>query len=102
MPKEERQIAGLAAHLDLDRGRRVEIFDLYAPKARLGDLTVRNVALAVEIVPRHADKIADARGSPLDSDASISHEWRPMTCQTRCNAGLSASGAPSLANSLMI
>ena len=76
MPEKERQIAGLAAHLDLDRSRRVEIFDLHAPKARLGDLAVTDVVL---VIPRHSDKIADARGSPLDPDASIAHKWRgPM------------------------
>ena len=59
MPNQERQIAGLASHLDLDRGRRVEILDLHAPQARLADLAIRDVALAAEIVPLHADTVAD-------------------------------------------
>jgi hypothetical protein len=71
MPKQERQVADLVAHPDLDGGRGVEIFDLYTSKVSLGDLPVRDIALAREIVPRHSDTVADAKGSALDSDASI-------------------------------
>jgi hypothetical protein len=77
MPEEERQVADLAAHLDLDSGRCVEIFDLHTPKPRLGNLAVTDVVL---VVPRHDHKVADARGSPLDSDASIAPTGgRPIT-----------------------
>jgi hypothetical protein len=63
-------------HPDGYSPRAVTILDLQPPKTRLGRRTVSGLlaAFAGELFRRHADKIAQATRSALDSDASIAHE----------------------------
>jgi hypothetical protein len=73
MPEEDRDVARLAANADSDSGDGVTIVDLNAPQSRLRRSKVNDLpaVLGEGAVRRHADKIAEQTGSPLDSDASI-------------------------------